>query len=828
MENQTPGLLLPTSSPSPDTDEVRLARVAGMLDVCSSDPEQGLEFVKLLQAFLLDELPAVVALALRAIAALCRGDCLDFDVALRIVNKKGKVAHTGASSSPRDWGDPLVMASLAELCGSGAEAEIFSIDEAGGDEGDETDNEEDGSEDHGPSSWGMQTALEVLLGPGLLSHPKAGVRAAVFRALLAHIPALLQAEVAEAASGDGENDTLAVAGSMAMRVRSLLVDALTMELDSEVRPELQQVVGAVLAVECEELSTWLTPSKRKGRGATHGSNRDGGGGTGTGATPSRRLLAVLPTPSRVLQAFREDEALCPGLAGAVLWSHDHTSATGIGGIATSVRDEMFHELKELLAGEDSGDGLGACAWQRSLMPLGLQSYLTGLVEVSVAAEIEKSAKMEGGAAALGGGSTESDNSAGPEAGAAAIATCQHAIANLRGVSPTLVAIASASLVSCVSASFSHLAVDEVRHAMAQVRSMACISPTRPEGLEGTLLATQADGLALLRVAVVARALPKSAAALAFEAFSLLEATSCAMAAEGREGVGLINESSVFWSTASVGIVSEWALRNPDAREAKLLLSSAAMHLFTGLGEEVGSEHVVDIATNLMDGKCSGEGLVVPWGDIDVEVRGRVGGEEDHANKKGVLDSPSTSEGLRCLGLHFGLKSVMSGMQASGMHSELLQAFHLVRALQAARVCGAALALPTAVAECLSCGLVSSPDILDCLRSLSLDLDNITFEEGGLLVPVAQDTCLGVAGLIAVCDRGGVALPPGFASHAFASLERAATSRTRGTGGGNVSGRGVGDIGRDSSGGRSAALLALGTFAGSCLMGPGPFVPRYVK
>lgn len=126
------------------------------------------------------------------------------------------------------------------------------------------------------------------------------------------------------------------------------------------------------------------------------------------------------------------------------------------------------------------------------------------------------------------------------------------------------------------------------------------------------------------------------------------------------------------------------------------------------------------------------------------------------------------------------------------------------------MCGAALCLPIAVSECLSCGIIESPVILDCLRSISLVLDGTrksTANSGETPRP-AQDICLGAAGLVVACE-GKVIIPPGFAESMFGSLRKAAAHQ-----------RGV------DSGARVASLLALAAMVGCPLLGLGEFAPRY--
>ena len=142
----------------------------------------------------------------------------------------------------------------------------------------------------------------------------------------------------------------------------------------------------------------------------------------------------------------------------------------------------------------------------------------------------------------------------------------------------------------------------------------------------------------------------------------------------------------------------------------------------------------------------------------------------------------------------------------------MQVFNIVRALAlrpAAGVCGASICLAAAASECLSCGLIDGPVVLSCLRSVSLSLDASASPAESGKQP-AQDTCLGAAGLVVVCE-GKVVLPPGFAESMFDSLRKAAVHR-----------RGA------NSGDRVASLLALASLVGCPLLGPGELVPKRMR
>lgn len=161
-----------------------------------------------------------------------------------------------------------------------------------------------------------------------------------------------------------------------------------------------------------------------------------------------------------------------------------------------------------------------------------------------------------------------------------------------------------------------------------------------------------------------------------------------------------------------------------------------------------------------------------------------------------------------------------------------QTFHIIRASQEAGACGASLCLSAAVSQCLSCGVLDSPTILGCLRSLSLAVDEALSSTArplgerpssrrGTAVTDApdrghkktetpappQDACLGLASLAVACE-GHVLLPPGFADSVFDKLRKAVGHRRGG-----------------DNGIRVVSLLALGSLIGGQILGAGEFRPR---
>ncbi len=601
---------------SPEPAESRLCRAAGMLEICESDPELGLECVRPLQAFLGDSSGAVTALALKAIAALCRGDCLDFDAALRIVTRKGKVAHTGHEDE--GFGDPRVMEGMAQLCGAGAEVASLAA-EAG-----ETSSDDSG--DDGGARWGMESALKIVLQPGLGSHPDESVRAAAYKALAAHLPALLRA----ASGKDAEEDAVA----MAPQVREFLGRAMSTDESLAARSSLENAAAIVLVAESDDPSTWVSPRRA-------GSSRDRGKEGGEG--PSNRLLAALPAPKSVLQAFRQDDSSSPGLAGAVLWCYPAPEAMA----AVAHRDTMIHEFGELMAVEGTGGGLVLCPWQRAGTPLGIQRYVARLLAACLAAE---SPEAEG-----------RGKVGGADAAAAAVETCRGAIASLRGVQGGLVAVASASLAGCVPASFPHVAVEETSRAVERLRS-SCASGAQ------TLL--DGEEMFPLCAAMAARALPETAAKQMGDAFAEIERFHGAVgppkpAGDSAPGASTPTEAQSFWSCVAVGVASEWSLRHPTAPEARGTVLRAVRRLLVGLAATVESGHVSDIAEAWCRDGSGGESRpdrdgVEDWEGIDA-------GQSDPE-----LGLPTTRRGSRCLALFLGLSSALPGMRATGLHAELLQ------------------------------------------------------------------------------------------------------------------------------------------------------------
>ena len=614
----------------PEPDESRLCRAAGMLEICESDPELGLECVRPLQAFLGDSSGAVTALALRAIAALCRGDCLDFDAALRIVTKKGKVAHTGRGGE--GFGDPRVMEGMAQLCGAGAEAASLAAEAA---ETSSDDDDSGGDDDAGGTRWGMESALNILLEQGIGSHPDGSVRAAAYKALGAHLPALLRA----ATGKDAEDDAVA----MAPRVREFLGRAMSNDESLAARSSLEGAATVVLVAESDDPSTWAAP-KRAG-----GASRDRGTEGGDRSGPSNRLLATLPAPKSVLRAFRQDDSSSPGLAGAVLWCYPAPEAPeATAAEAVEHRDTMVRELGELMAVEGTGGGLALCPWQRAGTPVGIQRYVARLFAAFLAAEspgAEGRGKVGGGA----------------DAAAAAVEKCRGAITSLRGVQGGLVAVASASMAACVPASFPHVAVEETNRAVERLRS-SC-APGAQALLDG-------EEMFPLCAAMAARALPETAAKQMGDAVAEIERFHSTVGApkpagDSAPGAPPPNEAQSFWSCVAVGVASEWSLRHPTAPEARGTVLRAVRRLLVALADTVGSGHVSDIADAWC--RCGADGESRPDRDGVEEWEGIDVGQTDSE-----LGVPTTLRGSRCLALFLGLSSALPGMRATGLHVELLQ------------------------------------------------------------------------------------------------------------------------------------------------------------
>jgi hypothetical protein len=73
----------------------------------------------------------------------------------------------------------------------------------------------------------------------------------------------------------------------------------------------------------------------------------------------------------------------------------------------------------------------------------------------------------------------------------------------------------------------------------------------------------------------------------------------------------------------------------------------------------------------------------------------------------------------CIGLLYGLQHAIAALSAVGLQPQLLECYHILRAIQAnSNVEGVALALPTVVNECLMCGLIGVSDVVDCLSALT--------------------------------------------------------------------------------------------------------------
>lgn len=582
-----------------------------MLDVCTTEPELGLECVRPLQAFLADPSGAVTALALRAIAALIRSDCLDFDAALRIVTKKGKVAHTGRDGSDSD-GDPRVVESLAQVCGASAEAATIAAAEAA------EEDSEDSDEGDGPG-WGMGNAVEILLEEKIGCNPDEAVRSTVYAAVDHHLPALLMAETGQEADED--------AAALAPRVRAFLGQAMTSDPSVVARASLQDAASTVLITESADPSTWLSPKRA-------GASRGAGGKAQKPPGPSNRLLATLPTPEIILQTFHRDDSSCQGLAGAVLWCYP---------VPTAV-DTMIRDLGELAVG-----GLVLCPWQRAATPLGLQRFVRRLFAACLA--FESSKDCDGAGCAV-----------------AAVQTCRQAIEGLRGAPRGLIAVASASLVSCIPASFAHVVTEETD-----------LSVERLQALSTDRTSTLLDGEELypLCSAMVARALPVTAKKEMANALEAMESLHDDMArafdqddpSSATASPLTSNEGLAFWSCVAIGVASEWSVRHPTVPEAKSTVLRAVRRLLVGVGRAVRSDHVVAIAEASFE-DAAGRAMeeehteVVPWNNIDVGQVLRDGGSK--------IGLPTSARGSRCLALFLGLASALPGLRATGLHRELRQ------------------------------------------------------------------------------------------------------------------------------------------------------------
>ncbi|CAI5729619.1 unnamed protein product [Peronospora farinosa] len=80
-------MLLEPTFPGEDIAR-HVVRIASIKTLCEKDPELGVQFISSIQGFLEDELESVVSMAMAAITALCKGDCLDFYVAFKIIAQK--------------------------------------------------------------------------------------------------------------------------------------------------------------------------------------------------------------------------------------------------------------------------------------------------------------------------------------------------------------------------------------------------------------------------------------------------------------------------------------------------------------------------------------------------------------------------------------------------------------------------------------------------------------------------------------------------------------------------------------------------------------------
>lgn len=276
-------LLLEGSTLGDEVDEYRLSRIQGIGEVISENPEAGSEFIGVVQTYLTDPLPAVVALAVDCITFLCTADCLDYLAAVRILSKKGRLAH-------RDH--PMVMANLADLYG--AAAYVFDCspaappsetlpEEGGGSEVEEPQEEVVEEEEARPR---LSDKHLLVLSDNLwvlsLSKGQPEVRARAYRALGGFAAALLASEEEGVAEG----------------LRSRLLAALREEREAAAREGLQELVTHVLRIESQDAATW-------GRALLKTGQQD------TAAKPSRKTMKSLPTAAEVRAAAHDDRG-APG------------------------------------------------------------------------------------------------------------------------------------------------------------------------------------------------------------------------------------------------------------------------------------------------------------------------------------------------------------------------------------------------------------------------------------------------------------------------------------------------------------------------------------
>lgn len=83
-----------------DNVDYHIVRMATLKALCVRDPEAGVDFIAQIQACLEDPLVSVAGMALNAIAALCRGDCLDFYAAFKIIALKTRKKKISCASDP--------------------------------------------------------------------------------------------------------------------------------------------------------------------------------------------------------------------------------------------------------------------------------------------------------------------------------------------------------------------------------------------------------------------------------------------------------------------------------------------------------------------------------------------------------------------------------------------------------------------------------------------------------------------------------------------------------------------------------------------------------
>jgi hypothetical protein len=698
-------------------DEHKLARALAILEVVKEDPEAGSEFVGLVQDYLTDPLPGVVAAAVDCVTYLCTADCLDYWAAIRILQKKGRVNHQG---------HPLVLANLADLYG--AAPLIFDCSPLAPAPSTATaapttpgasafDEEEDG--DGGRArlqDWQLARLTDYLW--LLTEQADGGVRGRAYAALGGYVPLLLASEDAE----------------VAQDVRDRLLRALQEEASSEARAGgLHEAVRAAVRAEADDSGTWRRTLLAAGTGGTASGAVAGAGGGEGKAGPSRKTLRALPTATEVLTLYRKRRDI-PGLAGASLHALGSRSG-GHSGDGCGV--DLLELFTDALSDEDGG---GRCFLHRLLVPQSFLRFLPALLAELAGAAAGKGAALAGTLEAVG------------------------------AVEQTLQAILDDDARRDGAANNALLALAALANALPP--QLAHKVPGIVRTLEGTLLSDAGASIALdvpallVSLGLAGRCL---GAADAGAVHDLASRVLLGHVQSARFGGGSRTDlDACLWgSLVGAGALTDWArqIYSPDVATLRLLACVARACLeVLAQGPLRGSRSMAGLCReedeDVEGGTFSVSGMqqraarqsaaVVSWETLTTEagaaVARRADGDEDGAPPLAVL------------GAAWGLALLAPNLAHVGLEQQLLQLFHVLRAASAAAADaapGVDLALAAVLAQAVKGGLIGPEEVLAILKD---GLERLSSNSGGGGVTGGQEgLVLGLAHLV-VAVQGALSLP----------------------------------------------------------------------